>query len=237
MRSDSAQSRSVWFTPAALMATTFSSRHSAVAPRPRSRSTIASTSRMRGMLRSTTSSSVRSVAARAGRAAFLLPAGTTVPDSGWPPSMTNFSMREPPSRGRERLRKGSEGHLTRVSFRRAGYPARMPTPTRDEAWDLFCEWTESDSLRKHVLGVEAAMRAYAREYGEDEELWAATASSTTSTTRSTPTSRPGHPRVALELFEELDYPQELIDAVAGHAPYLGVPARPRWPRRCSPSTS
>ena len=35
------------------------------------------------------------------------------------------------------------------------------TPTRDDAWKLFCEWTESDSLRKHVLGVEAAMRAYA----------------------------------------------------------------------------
>ena len=46
--------------------------------------------------------------------------------------------------------------------------------SRDEAWALFCEWTQSDSLRKHVLGVEAAMVGYAREYGEDEELWAAT---------------------------------------------------------------
>ena len=94
MRSESARSRSVWFTPAAFTATTLSSRHSAPAPRPRSRSTIASTSRIRGMLRSTTSSSVRSVAASAGRAAFLLPAGTMVPDSGWPPSMMNFSMRD-----------------------------------------------------------------------------------------------------------------------------------------------
>src|SRR5205809_188309 len=50
----------------------------------------------------------------------------------------------------------------------------MSEVDRDEAWRLFCEWTESDSLRKHVLGVEAAMVAYAREYGEDEELWAAT---------------------------------------------------------------
>ena len=40
-------------------------------------------------------------------------------------------------------------------------------PTRDEAWSLFCDWTESDSLRKHVLGVEACMRAYAREFGEE----------------------------------------------------------------------
>ena len=50
----------------------------------------------------------------------------------------------------------------------------MSEVDRDEAWRLFCEWTESESLRKHVLGVEACMVAYAREYGEDEELWAAT---------------------------------------------------------------
>ena len=90
--------------------------------------------------------------------------------------MTNFSMRDAAqSEAVERLRKGSEGHLAAGFVSARGYPARMPTPTRDEAWELFCEWTESDSLRKHVLGVEAAMRAYAREYGEDEELWAATA--------------------------------------------------------------
>ena len=54
-------------------------------------------------------------------------------------------------------------------------------PTRDQAWDLFCEWTESDSLRKHALAVEACMRAYARIWGEDEERYAVT--STTSATR------------------------------------------------------
>ena len=43
---------------------------------------------------------------------------------------------------------------------------------RERAWTLFCEWTESESLRKHVLAVEAAMRAYARRFGEDEEAWA-----------------------------------------------------------------
>ena len=46
----------------------------------------------------------------------------------------------------------------------------MPTPTRDEAWKLVEEWIESDSLRKHLLGVEAGMRAYARRLDEDEEL-------------------------------------------------------------------
>ena len=55
-------------------------------------SSIASTSRMRGTLRTSTSSSVRTLAARIGSAPFLFPAGTIVPDSGTPPSMTNFSM-------------------------------------------------------------------------------------------------------------------------------------------------
>ncbi len=103
----------------------------------------------------------------------------------------------------------------------------MPSPTRDEAWDLFCEWTESESLRKHVLGVEAAMVAYAREYGEDEELWAATGILHDLDYEKHPNLETGHPRVALELFEELDYPRELIDAVAGHATFLGVPRETR----------
>jgi len=103
----------------------------------------------------------------------------------------------------------------------------MSAPTRDEAWELFCEWTESDSLRKHVLGVEAAMRAYARKYGEDEELWAATAILHDLDYERHPDLDTGHPRVALELFEEKGYPPELIDAVAGHAPFLGVPRRSR----------
>ena len=103
----------------------------------------------------------------------------------------------------------------------------MPSPTRDEAWNLFCEWTESESLRKHVLGVEAAMVAYARKYGEDEELWAATGILHDLDYEKHPDLETGHPRVALELFEQLDYPQELIDAVAGHAPFLGVPRETR----------
>src|SRR3712207_8861537 len=59
--------------------------------------------------------------------------------------------------------------LFRSRFGRgAGYPLpRMAAPTREEAWNLVCEWTESESLRKHMLGVEAAMRAYARERSEE----------------------------------------------------------------------
>jgi putative nucleotidyltransferase with HDIG domain len=105
--------------------------------------------------------------------------------------------------------------------------APMAAPTRDEAWELFCEWTESESLRRHVLGVEAAMRAYAKKYGEDEELWAATGILHDLDYEKHPDLETGHPRVALELFEEKGYPRELIDAVAGHAPYLGVPRQTR----------
>jgi len=98
----------------------------------------------------------------------------------------------------------------------------VSAPTRDEAWQLFCEWTESDSLRKHVLGVEAGMRAYARRYDEDEELWAATGILHDLDYEKHPDLETGHPRIALELFEQKRYPQELIDAVAGHAERLGV---------------
>jgi putative nucleotidyltransferase with HDIG domain len=74
-----------------------------------------------------------------------------------------------------------------------------------------------------MLGVEAAMRAYARKFGEDEELWAVTGLLHDLDYERHPDLSTGHPRVALKLFEERGYPQELIDAVAGHATFLGVP--------------
>jgi putative nucleotidyltransferase with HDIG domain len=98
---------------------------------------------------------------------------------------------------------------------------------RDEAWRLFCEWTESDSLRKHVLGVEAAMVSYAREWDEDEELWAATGILHDLDYERYPDLETGHPRYALKELEARGYPQELIDAVAGHAEFLGVPRETR----------
>ncbi len=94
---------------------------------------------------------------------------------------------------------------------------------RDEAWRLFCEWTESDSLRKHVLGVEAAMRAYARRFGEDEELWGVTGLLHDLDYERYPDLETGHPRYALEELRRRDYPEELVEAVAGHADFLGVP--------------
>jgi putative nucleotidyltransferase with HDIG domain len=95
--------------------------------------------------------------------------------------------------------------------------------SRDDAWALVCEWVESDSLRKHLLGVEAAMRAYARKHGEDEELWAVTGLVHDLDYERYPDLETGHPRYALKELEARDYPQEVIDAVAGHADFLGVP--------------
>ena len=106
----------------------------------------------------------------------------------------------------------------------------MAAPSRDEAWELFCEWTESESLRRHVLGVEAAMVAYAERYDEDAELWAATGILHDLDYEKHPDLETGHPRVALQLFEERGYPAEMIDAIAGHAPYLGVPRETRISR-------
>src|ERR687887_2241962 len=103
----------------------------------------------------------------------------------------------------------------------------MAEPTRDEAWSLVCEWIDSDSLRKHVLGVEAAMRAYARDDGEDEELWAITGLVHDLDYERYPDLETGHPRYALEELEARGYPQEVIDAVAGHADFLGVPRETR----------
>ena len=94
--------------------------------------------------------------------------------------------------------------------------------SRPKAWSLFCEWTESPSLRKHVLAVEAAMRAYARRFGEDEELWGITGLLHDLDYERHPDLETGHPRIALKELEARGYPPELVRAVASHADFLGV---------------
>jgi len=98
----------------------------------------------------------------------------------------------------------------------------MPPVSRDDAWDLLTQWVQSDSLRRHALGVEAAMRAYARREGEDEELWGVTGLVHDLDYERFPDLETGHPRKALDELRARGYPDELLDAVAGHAPYLGV---------------
>src|SRR5919202_7014156 len=100
----------------------------------------------------------------------------------------------------------------------------MPLPlSREEAWDLLCEWTESESLRRHVLAVEAAMRAYARRFGEDEDLWGQVGLLHDLDYERFPSPVDGHPRHGMAELERLGYPPEFVRAVASHADYLDVP--------------
>src|SRR5918999_2244252 len=213
IRSARSGSTSVLDTSSACSEIVLPSFRSILTPRSTSSAISASVSRICGTLCSTTRSSVNRQAASSGRAAFLFPAGTTVPDSGTPPSMTSFS-----------ISGGSDGAgRTEV---RPGSWARVPTMShelsRPEAWTLFCEWTESPSLRKHVLAVEAAMRAYARRFGEDEELWGVTGILHDLDYERHPDLESGHPRIALKELEARSYPPELVRAVASHADFLGV---------------
>jgi putative nucleotidyltransferase with HDIG domain len=94
--------------------------------------------------------------------------------------------------------------------------------SREQAWDLFCSWTESESLRRHVLAVEAAMRAYARKFGEDEEQWGLVGMLHDLDYERYPDLETGHPRMALKELEEQGFSAEFVRAVASHADFLEV---------------
>jgi putative nucleotidyltransferase with HDIG domain len=95
--------------------------------------------------------------------------------------------------------------------------------SREAAWNLLCQWTESDSLRRHMLAVETAMRAYAPRFGADPDLWGLTGLLHDLDYERYPDLKTGHPRYALQELESRGYPPELIHAVASHAPSLDVP--------------
>jgi putative nucleotidyltransferase with HDIG domain len=98
----------------------------------------------------------------------------------------------------------------------------MAQDSRAQAWDLLCEWTQSDSLRRHMLAVEAAMRAYAPRFDGDVELWGLTGLLHDLDYERYPDLETGHPRYAMAELERLGYPAELVRAVASHATYLEV---------------
>jgi putative nucleotidyltransferase with HDIG domain len=95
--------------------------------------------------------------------------------------------------------------------------------SRHDAWTLLCEWTQSESLRRHMLAVEAAMRAYAPRFGGDIELWGLTGLLHDLDYERYPDASDGHPRMAMRELSDRGYPEELIRAVASHADYMGVP--------------
>jgi putative nucleotidyltransferase with HDIG domain len=95
--------------------------------------------------------------------------------------------------------------------------------SRQDAWDLLQSWVKSASLRRHMLAVEASMRAYAPHFGGDVELWGMTGLLHDLDYEAYPDLETGHPRYAIKELTERGYPPELIRAVASHADYMGIP--------------
>jgi len=100
-------------------------------------------------------------------------------------------------------------------------------PNRQEALNLMKEWVSSESLRKHMLCVEAVMRAYAKKYNENEEFWGIAGLLHDFDYEKYPevevTKITGHPFEGVRHLRSLNYPNEIIEAILGHALYSGVP--------------
>ncbi len=103
----------------------------------------------------------------------------------------------------------------------------MPIPSREEALALVHEWTQSESLRKHMLSVEAAMRAYAARFGEDVELWGVTGLIHDFDYERFPNAQQiadqEHPAEGVRHLRARGWPDEICEAVLGHGDYTGVP--------------
>jgi putative nucleotidyltransferase with HDIG domain len=94
--------------------------------------------------------------------------------------------------------------------------------SRDQAWSIVCEFVQSDSLRRHMLAVEACVRAYARNAGENEEKWAVTALLHDFDWEIHPAA-PDHPMKGETLLAERGVDEEIRRAILSHANYSGVP--------------
>jgi putative nucleotidyltransferase with HDIG domain len=94
--------------------------------------------------------------------------------------------------------------------------------TRERAWQTLTEYTKSEALLRHALAVEAAVGAYARRAGEDEELWRATALLHDFDYEIHPTLD-RHPQDGAPILREQGYPEELVEAVLSHAEHLALP--------------
>jgi putative nucleotidyltransferase with HDIG domain len=92
--------------------------------------------------------------------------------------------------------------------------------TRDEAWELLCEHTTGDSLRKHGLAVEAAMRHFARKLGENEETWAVTGLLHDFDYERDPN---GHPQNGKPILEQAGVPGAIVHAIQSHGDHTGIP--------------
>lgn len=103
----------------------------------------------------------------------------------------------------------------------------MPLPSRDSALALLHDYTPSDSLRKHMLAVEAAMRAYAAKYGEDVERWGLAGLMHDFDYERFPndghSATEEHPAEGVRILRGLGYPEDVLEAILGHAHYTNTP--------------
>ena len=95
-------------------------------------------------------------------------------------------------------------------------------PSRERAWETLTRYTKSEALLRHALAVEAAVRAYARRFGEDEELWGVTALLHDFDYEIHPTLDK-HPQDGAPILREEGYPEEIVEAVLSHAEHLAMP--------------
>jgi putative nucleotidyltransferase with HDIG domain len=107
-------------------------------------------------------------------------------------------------------------------------------PSRDEALALMHEYTASESLRKHMLSVEAAMRAYAEHFGEDPERWGLTGLIHDFDYERYPNAARSateeHPAEGVRILRARGWPEDILEAILGHAIYSGVPRTSRMAR-------
>jgi len=94
--------------------------------------------------------------------------------------------------------------------------------TRDRAWETLTRYTKSEALLRHALAVEASVRAYARKFGEDEELWGVTALLHDFDYEIHPTLDK-HPQDGAPILREEGYPEVVIEGVLSHAEHLAMP--------------
>jgi predicted hydrolase (HD superfamily) len=104
-----------------------------------------------------------------------------------------------------------------------------PLLSRERAWALVTEHVQGESLRKHLLGVEAAVRGYARMFGEDEEAWGFVALVHDMDYEKYP-DRENHPYRGVEILKGLGYPEWVTRAILSHADYSGVTRETRLER-------
>ena len=105
---------------------------------------------------------------------------------------------------------------------RDGYPSAALEPTRERAWDTLTRHTKSEALLRHALAVEAAVGAYAVKFGEDEQLWRATALLHDFDYEIHPTLDQ-HPQEGAPILREEGWSEEVVEGVLSHASHLGLP--------------